>query len=106
MPKIAFVSTYIPRRCGIATFTHDLATAVGDHEIVALHQPDGPGPYPIEVRHLIRSDNRADYADAARALNDCGVEAVLITSCTSPERIASTQCGRWAPSASCCSWAW
>jgi glycosyltransferase involved in cell wall biosynthesis len=78
MPKIAFVSTYIPRRCGIATFTHDLASAVGDHEIVALHQPDGPGPYPIEVRHLIRSDNRADYADAARALNDCGVEAVSI----------------------------
>ena len=26
--KIAFVGTYLPRRCGIGTFTHDLCRAV------------------------------------------------------------------------------
>jgi glycosyltransferase involved in cell wall biosynthesis len=78
MPRTAFVSTYAPHRCGIATFTHDLAGAVGGREIVALHPADGPGPYPLEVHHRIRRDVRADYMSAARALNDCGVEVVSI----------------------------
>jgi glycosyltransferase involved in cell wall biosynthesis len=78
MPRTAFVSTYAPHRCGIATFTFDLADAVGGSEIVALHPADGPGPYPPEVHHRIRRDVRADYISAARALNDCGVEIVSI----------------------------
>ena len=78
MPRTAFVSTYAPHRCGIATFTFDLASAVGVREIVALHPADGPGPYPPEVHHRIRRDVRADYISAARALNDCGVEVVSI----------------------------
>jgi len=69
LPRTAFASTYAPRRCGIATFTHDLAAAVGDREIVALHPPDEAGSYPPEVRHRVRRDIRADYLIAASGLN-------------------------------------
>ncbi|MCI0583618.1 MAG: glycosyltransferase family 4 protein [Chloroflexi bacterium] len=69
--RTAFVATYPPRRCGIATFTHDLAASTGNREIVALHPPDQTGPYPIEVHHRIRSDEAADYRSAARSVSDC-----------------------------------
>jgi glycosyltransferase involved in cell wall biosynthesis len=78
MPRTAFVSTYAPHRCGIATFAYDLATTAGEREIVALHPADEPGPYPPEVHHRIRRDVRADYVAVAWALNNCGVDVVSI----------------------------
>jgi glycosyltransferase involved in cell wall biosynthesis len=71
------VSTYPPRRCGIATFTLDLARATGDREIVALHPHGQAAPYPIEVHHRIRRDVLDDYARAARAIEPC-VDVVSI----------------------------
>ncbi len=73
-----FVATYPPRRCGIATFTHDLANATGAHEIVALHPPDGPGAYPVEVVHRIRRDAGQDYLRVARSLNRSNARVVSI----------------------------
>ena len=76
--RTAFVSTYPPRRCGIATFTHDLAAVAGWHEIVALSPPDHQSPYPAEVHHRIRRDEAGDYARVACALKDCGIDVVSI----------------------------
>jgi glycosyltransferase involved in cell wall biosynthesis len=73
-----FVSTYPPRRCGIATFTLDLAGVVGSHEIAALHPADGPNVYPLEVRHKIRRDIRGDYHRVARALNESDARVVSV----------------------------
>lgn len=78
MPRTAFASTYSPRRCGIATFTYDLATAVGDREIVALNPPDEARAYPPEVRHRVRRDILGDYLLAARRLNDGSADVVSI----------------------------
>ena len=75
--RTAFVSTYPPRRCGIATFTHDLARATGSREVVALHPPGEAAPYPLEVHHRIRRDERSDYLQTADALDRC-VDAVSI----------------------------
>ncbi|HSM33007.1 MAG TPA: glycosyl transferase family 1, partial [Anaerolineae bacterium] len=78
MSRIAFVSTYPPRRCGIATFTADLGRAVGNHEIVALRRPDEVAHQGHLVHHAIRTDVRADYARVARALNACDIDAVSL----------------------------
>jgi glycosyltransferase involved in cell wall biosynthesis len=76
--RTAFVSTYPPWRCGIATFTHDLAAVAGWREIVALSPPDHQLRYPPEVHHRIRRDEAGDYARTARALTQCGIDIVSI----------------------------
>jgi glycosyltransferase involved in cell wall biosynthesis len=76
--RTAFISTYAPRRCGVASFTYDLGTTIGEREIVALHPPGEPGPYPAEVRHRVRRDERGDYGHVAESLNACGVDVVSL----------------------------
>ncbi len=71
MTRTAFVATYPPRRCGIATFTADLGRATGDREIVALHPSTETLRYPSEVHHRIDRDVPADYMRVARALGGC-----------------------------------
>jgi glycosyltransferase involved in cell wall biosynthesis len=71
MIRTAFVSSYPPQHCGVATFTHHLAAAVGGREIVALHAADLPTPYPLEVHHRIRRDDPEDYLRTARGLRAC-----------------------------------
>lgn len=73
--RIAFLGTYPPRRCGIATFTQDLAAgmkAAGEHVrpmAVAVTDADGQYEYPDEVAYEIRQGNKADYARAAELVN-------------------------------------
>src|SRR5690348_2511950 len=57
---IAFVGTYAPRRCGIATFTSDLSNAIvsaGEQMqpiSLALTDPGGRYDYPENVKYEIR----------------------------------------------------
>ncbi len=71
--KIACISDYPPRMCGIATFTHDLVTAVSgsgvEHFIVALNDPGQTYDYPEEVRYTVRQEDQRDYLQAARYIN-------------------------------------
>ncbi len=71
MTRSAFVSTYPPRQCGIATFTQHLATAVGGREIVALHASDLPSPYPLEVHHRLRTSEPEEFARTAATMRGC-----------------------------------
>ena len=76
--NVTYLSTYAPHRCGIATFTHDLAGSVGEHEIVALHPDGAPTNYPAEVRHRIRRDVPSDYLATARDLSSGPTSVVSI----------------------------
>ncbi|MFB3819230.1 MAG: glycosyltransferase [Candidatus Methylomirabilales bacterium] len=71
---VAFVGTYIPRRCGIATFTADLLEAVAAQAqapclAVALNDTPGGHRYPDRVRFEIRQQVIEDYRLAAEFLN-------------------------------------
>jgi len=74
--SIALVGDYIPRRCGIATFTADLCGAIAqrggaDYDVFAVAMSDVPEgyPYPREVRFEVRQSVLADYRLAAEFLN-------------------------------------
>ncbi len=75
--RTAFVSTYPPRRCGIATFTSDLASVTPDSEIAVLHPGGSALTYPLKVHHRIRKHELADYRRTAQDLNRC-VDVVSI----------------------------
>ena len=68
----------MPRQCGVATYTYDLATAAFPRQIVAVIPPGGPETYPAEVRLKIRRDVSEDYGLVAQALNAAGVDVVSV----------------------------
>jgi glycosyltransferase involved in cell wall biosynthesis len=81
--RIAFVGTYPPRRCGIATYTSDLRSAVAatlaDAECLVVPIVDsGAGSHPPEVRFTIRDDSLPAYRRAAEYLNLCNVDVVSL----------------------------
>jgi len=81
--RVAVVSTYPPRPCGIGTFTSDLRGALLESDastavdVVALVREHSPGPAP-DVVQVIRQDVRGDYAEAARTVASRGTEVVLL----------------------------
>jgi glycosyltransferase involved in cell wall biosynthesis len=82
--NIVFVGNYLPRRCGIATFTTDLLTAVAnearDMEIWSIAMNDVPEGYlyPEEVRFELDDKNLSQYQLAAEFLNMNQVDAVCL----------------------------
>ncbi|MFM5917902.1 MAG: glycosyltransferase [Novosphingobium sp.] len=81
--RLALVGTYVPRKCGIATFTSDVVTQLGRFEqdvacsVYALDAHERAGDYPAGVR-LIDPDSRAAYLAAARRINESGADALWL----------------------------
>jgi glycosyltransferase involved in cell wall biosynthesis len=85
LPSLAFLATYVPRQCGIATFTRDLVEGLRAHGrtddrlcVVALERRGERLAYPPVVRHRLPASNRAEYRRLAATLEADGVEVVCI----------------------------
>ena len=82
--RIAFLADYVPRQCGIATFTADLREAIaaqypGLHSsIIAMtDRPEGYH-YPSEVRFEIPEQDISAYRRAADFLNLVNVDVLCL----------------------------
>ena len=73
--KIAFISDYPPRKCGIATFTQDLRNAINsqyphtDTFLLSVNDISEGYNYPPEVRFEIQQNDVSSYRNAADYLN-------------------------------------
>ena len=82
--RIAVIGNYLPRQCGIATFTTDLCDAVstefGTGRLFALpvNDPDSSYSYPERVRFELTQEETASYDRAAEFLNFTNVDLVCI----------------------------
>ena len=71
--RIAFVASSVPRRCGIATFTADLAAAVKSADptvrvlAAAIDEPGAARAYGPEVRWRIRQEEPDTYREVEAA---------------------------------------
>lgn len=82
--KIALIGDYLPRKCGIATFTHDMyrsiKAAVPDAECFVVPVNDRPEgyDYPPEVRFEIDEQELDSYLRAADFLNFANTDVVCL----------------------------
>lgn len=81
---IAFLGNYLPRKCGIATFTSDVLRAVAERNsrgtclAIAVNDKGQSYSYPEEVRFEIEEQDLPSYRRAASFLNHSGVEVVSL----------------------------
>jgi glycosyltransferase involved in cell wall biosynthesis len=82
--RIAVIGNYLPRQCGIATFTTDLCEAIsaeyGTARLLALPVNDSERgyDYPARVRWSLAQDDVTTYQEAAEFLNFNNIDMVCL----------------------------
>ena len=82
--RIAVIGNYLPRQCGIATFTADLCAAIsaeyGTARLLALpvNDTDEGYDYPARVRWSLAQDDLRSYQEAAEFLNFNNIDMVCL----------------------------
>jgi len=89
--KIAYISTYPPRECGIATFNQNLMRAIHANFpkrdklleggfVVALNDSESfhEYEYPEEVKYVIRQNSQKDYIRAANYINTSDADVCIM----------------------------
>src|ERR687891_413131 len=82
--RIAFIGNYLPRQCGIATFTTDLCEAIAaEHRdttciAVPVNDVEGGYAYPARVRFELTEKDIHSYRRAADFLNINNVDLACL----------------------------
>jgi len=82
--KVAYLSTYPPRECGIATFCEDLINAANHHApsaeplVIAMENGARYHAYSRPVVHVVDDSRERDYHTAAEFINDSRAEVVSV----------------------------
>lgn len=82
--RVAFIGNHLPRRCGIATFTHDLHRAVSvagpdlETGVIVMTDPGHSYNYSDDVVFQIHDDVIDEYVEAAQFLNDGQYDVVCL----------------------------
>ena len=90
MMKIAYISTYPPRECGLATFNQNLIRAIASNQsqqvssnkgyVIALNDSESleEYDYPEEVKVVIRQQHLEDYTQAAAYINQSDTHCCIL----------------------------
>jgi glycosyltransferase involved in cell wall biosynthesis len=82
--SVAVIGNYLPRQCGIATFTTDLVEGLSAEApdiycwAVAMNDKPEGYPYPEKVRFEINQNKLTDYSVAAQFLNISQTDIVCV----------------------------
>ena len=80
--RVLFIGTYVPKECGIATFTHDLLNSIRSEnvkcEVIAINESDETYNYPEEVVFQIDRNLIDDYYLAADYINQSDVDVICL----------------------------
>lgn len=81
---VAYVSSYPPRACGIATFTRDLSDAAAQSgrgvitRVAAINEEDASHQYAPRVRWTINQQDPWSWVEAAKQINRSAVSLVCV----------------------------
>ncbi len=83
--KILYISSFLPRECGIATFCDNMIREINNidpnlqQKVVAVDDPSMKGlEYPAMVRWQFRQEDLDDYKRTADYINESGADVVCL----------------------------
>ncbi len=82
--RLALIGNFLPRKCGLATFTTDVFTAFRGRfpdvavDVYAMDDHPGRYAYPPEVTSAIAQDDLSAYLASARAIEASGAQAIWV----------------------------
>ena len=86
--KIVCIGNYVPRQCGISTFTRDLTESIIQNNIeknikaeafvVAMNDQNKTYEYPDIVKYTIRQEYQKDYLEAVKFINYSNAEICIL----------------------------
>ena len=78
--RAVFMSRFVPRECGLATFTEDVLNSVIPHgvrcSVVAMNRPRQHFAYDQQVITIVQEDQLSSYLAAAELINQGGFDVL------------------------------